>query len=174
MCYEWATNTLQFENDPTSPASGNTGYLIHPGRQPGSGISPMGGFVYAVPGNLPQDRQRAIWRVLEWLGSPEFGKCLLLNGSPAKFQHSVSADPEVPEQGPAMRAMAQMEQRNLLQTWPRPPIPFMASIMKIAGQEVHDVIFGDAEARGVLARIETRIDALLDLLKKTGATGADQ
>lgn len=172
MCYEWSTNTLQFENDPASPASGNTGYQIHPGRQAGGGVSPMGGFVYAIPRNLPPDRQRAIWRVLEWLVSPEIAKCLLLNGSPAKFQHSVSADPEVPQQGPAMQAMAAMEQLNLLQTWPRPPIPFMASIMKIVGQELHDVIWDGAQAAGVLGRAEQRIDQFFEVLKKTNTGGS--
>ncbi|SMD06632.1 extracellular solute-binding protein [Primorskyibacter flagellatus] len=169
MCYEWSTNTSQFEGDPASPASGNTGYLVHPGRQPGSGVSPMGGFVYAIPRNLPQDRQREIWRALEWLASPEVTKYLMLNGSPAKFLHSVSADPDVPEAAPAMRAMAAFERRNQLQTWPRPPIPFMASIMRIVGQEVHDAIWGTADAADVLSRAENRIRPLLDMLKEDHA-----
>jgi light-regulated signal transduction histidine kinase (bacteriophytochrome) len=50
-----------------------------------------------------------------------------------------------------------LEKRGQLQIWPRPPIPFMTSLMRIVGQEVHAAIWGDAPVEGVLARAENRL-----------------
>ncbi|WP_454858612.1 extracellular solute-binding protein [Rhizobium binxianense] len=165
MCYAWSTHTSQIENDPTSMARERTGYLLHPGRTRGSGVSTMGGFVLAIPSNIQPARRRSAWRALEWAVRPEVSKSLIQNGSPAKFMHSVAADPEVRDTLPAMEAMASMERRGQLQTWPRPPIPFMASIMRIIGQEIHDVIWSDAGKHGVLKRAENRIKPLFDSLR---------
>lgn len=160
MSYTWSTHTSQIENDPNSPACGRTGYLLHPGRSPGTGVSTMGGYVLAIPSNIASTRLRSAWRTMEWLVRPEVTKCLVQNGSPAKFMHSVSADPDVPDALPAMNAMAAMERRGQLQTWARPPIPFMASIMRTVGYEVHEVIWGGADCRSVLSRIEDRVQPL--------------
>ncbi|MCP4380885.1 MAG: extracellular solute-binding protein, partial [Hyphomicrobiales bacterium] len=143
MCYEWSSRTLDLEEDQQSPARGNTGYVPHPTTDGSPGIAPMGGWVLAIPSNIEPGRQRPAWRALQWLVSPEFTKCLIQNGSPAKFLHSVSADPEVADLIPVFTVMDSMEKRGQLQIWPRPPIPFMTSMMRIVGQEVHDVIWGD-------------------------------
>jgi multiple sugar transport system substrate-binding protein len=165
MCYAWSTHTSQIENDANSPARSCTGYLLHPGSSRGSGVSTMGGFVLAIPSNIAPERRRPAWRAVEWLVSPEVAKSLIQNGSPAKFMHSVAADPDVPNTLPAMEAMASMERRGQLQTWPRPPIPFMASIIRIIGQEIHDVIWGGAQSAEVLVRAENRILPLFDTLR---------
>ena len=166
MSYAWSTRASQIENDANSPARDRTGYLVHPGRRPGSGVSTMAGFVLAIPSNALPDRQHSAWRALEWLARPELTKRLIVNGSPAKFMHSVAADPEVTGALPPMAAMASMERRGHLQTWPRPPIPFMVSIMRILGQEIHDVIWGGAQRSDVLARAENRILPLFNSLRE--------
>ena len=166
MCYEWSSRTLHFEADLESPARGNTGYLPHPSRDGSPGISPMGGWVLAIPSNIAPERKRAAWRALQWLVSPEVTKCLIENGSPAKFLHSLSHDPEVEEITPAFKVMDSMERRGQLQIWPRPPIPYMTSIMRIVGQEIHDVIWGDAPAKDVLVRAENRLKPMFDTYRK--------
>ncbi|MCP4305717.1 MAG: hypothetical protein GY788_12730, partial [bacterium] len=65
---------------------------------------------------------------------------------------------------PVFTVMDSMEKRGQLQIWPRPPIPFMTSMMRIVGQEVHDVIWGDASAAGVLQRAENRLKPMFDSL----------
>ena len=166
MCYEWSNRTLHFEGDLGSPAQGNTGYMPHPSRDGTPGISPMGGWVLAIPANIAPERKRAAWRALQWLVSPEVTKCLIENGSPAKFLHSLSHDPEVEEITPAFKVMDALERRGQLQIWPRPPIPFMTSMMRIVGQEIHDVIWGDAPARDVLVRAENRLKPMFDTFSK--------
>ena len=160
MCYEWSTRTLNFEDDLESPARSNTGYLSHPSRTGGLGISPMGGWVLAIPSNVGTARKQPVWRALQWLTSPEFTKCLIQNGSPAKFRHSVSSDPEVSDMVPVFGTVDAMEKRGQLQIWPRPPVPFMTSMMRIVGQEVHDAIWGQAPAANVLHRAECRLESM--------------
>jgi multiple sugar transport system substrate-binding protein len=162
MCYEWSTRTLHFEGDLESPARGNTGYLPHPTLDGSAGIAPMGGWVLAIPANIAPGRKRAAWRALQWLVSPEVIKCLIKNGSPAKFLHSLSHDPEVEDITPAFKVMDTMERRGQLQIWPRPPVPFITSLMRIVGQEVHDVLWGDAPARDVLVRAENRLKPMFE------------
>lgn len=157
MSYEWSTRTLHFEEDPQSPARGKTGYLPHPATEVNRSISPMGGWVLAMPSNLAPERKRPVWRILQWLASPEVTKCMIQNGSPSKFLHSVSSDPEVADLVPAFGVMDSMEKRGQLQIWPRPPIPFITSLMRIVGQEVHEAIWGDADITGVLTRAENRL-----------------
>ena len=157
MCYEWSARTLHFEEDELSPARGKTGYLPHPSGDGRAGISPMGGWVLAIPSNIAAERRRPAWRVLQWLASPELTKCMIQNGSPSKFLHSVSSDPEVADLVPAFSVMDSMEKRGQLQIWPRPPIPFITSLMRIVGHEVHDAIWGDGDLKGVLARAENRL-----------------
>jgi multiple sugar transport system substrate-binding protein len=164
MGYEWSARTQAFEDDPESPARGRTGYLPHPSIDGQPGIAPMGGWVLAMPSNLAPERRRPVWRALQWLVSPEFTKCLIQSGSPAKFLHSVSSDPEVADLIPVFRVMDSMEKRGQLQIWPRPPIPFMTSMMRIVGYEIHDAIWGDASAKGVLTRAENRLKPMFDTL----------
>jgi len=166
MCYAWSTDTSQIEDDPNSPARDRTGYLLPPGHRRGSGVSTMGGFVLAIPSNVSADRRHSAWRALEWLLRPELTKRLIKNGSPAKFMHSVAADPEVPSALPAMEAVASLERSGQLQTWPRPLIPFIAAITRILGEEIHDVIWGGAERSDVLSRAESRILSLLNSLRE--------
>ncbi len=164
MCYEWSTRTMSFESDQESPARGATGYLPHPSHDNAARISPMGGWVLSIPSNIDPSRRRGAWRALQWLVSPEMSKCLIQNGSPAKFLHSVSADPEVAEMQPVFSIMDSMEKRGQLQIWPRPPIPFMTSMMRIVGEEIHDVIWGQSSQKTVLRRIEDRLSAKFETL----------
>jgi multiple sugar transport system substrate-binding protein len=91
-------------------------------------------------------------------------KCLIRNGSPARFLHSLSGDPEVPRASPAMDVVDNLQRRGSLQVWPRPPIPFITSLMRIVGQEVHAVIWDGAPAKDVLVRIENQLKPMFDSL----------
>lgn len=164
MAYEWSGRTTNFEEDPESAARGNTGYLPHPSFDGSPGISPMGGWLLGVPSNVPPSRKRGAWRALQWLATPEVTKCLIENGSPARFLHSLSADPEVRRPLPAEVVVDSMQRSGHVQVWPRPPIPYITSLMRIVGQEVHDVIWGDAVAKDVLVRAENRLKPMFDSL----------
>jgi len=164
MAYEWSGRTTDFEGDPESPASQNTGYLPHPSLSGDPGVTPMGGWLLSIPANIIPGRKHGVWRALQWLASPEITKCLIQNGSPARFLHSLSADPEIPRLSPALDAVDALQRRGLLQVWPRPPIPYMTSLMRIVGQEIHDVVWGQASPKNVLARAENRLKPMFDAL----------
>lgn len=164
MAYEWSGRTMDFEGNPDSPACGNTGYLPHPALNGDPGVSPMGGWLLGIPANISPGRKHGVWRALQWLASPEITKCLIQNGSPARFLHSLSADPEVPRLLPGLDMVDALQRRGLLQVWPRPPIPYITTLMRIVGQEVHDVIWGGASAKNVLARAENRLKPMFDTL----------
>lgn len=164
MAYEWSGRTMDFETDPESPARGNTGYLPHPSIRGENGFSPMGGWLLAIPANILPGRRRGAWRALQWLVSPEFTKCLIQHGSQARFLHSLSTDPELSRSSPALDAVDALQRSGRLQVWSRPPIPYITSMMRTVGEEIHGVIWGGSPAKDVLVRIENRLKPMFDTL----------
>ena len=162
MTYEWSSRTVQFEDDVHSPARGKTGYLPHPAGPQGRNISPMGGFLLAIPANLAPDRVAAAWRTICWLSTPEMVKHLILNGSPVSLRYSVSADPEVGKADPVVRHVDAMAKLGQLQLWPRPAIPQMAEMMRIVGETLHDALWGEAPISKVLKRTELALRPIFD------------
>lgn len=162
MSYEWSGRTIAFEGDMASPARGNTGYVPHPTQDGRPGIAPMGGWLLSVPANIDPDRKRGVLRALQWLATPEFTKCLIQNGSPARFLHSLAKDPEIPLPSRSQEVVDSLERLGQLHIWPRPPIPYITSLMRVVGHEIHDVIWGGACRNTVLARAENRLKPLFE------------
>ena len=71
---------------------------------------------------------------------------------------STSADPEVQAVSEMIRDVDQMEQRGILQVWPRPPIPEFADIVSILGDEIHFMLQGQISVSEALATSQSRID----------------
>jgi multiple sugar transport system substrate-binding protein len=164
MSYEWSGRTSVFEEDIASPARGNTGYAPHPTLDGNPGIAPMGGWLLGIPANIDPVRKRGALRALQWLATPEFTKCLIKNGSPARFLHSLDKDPDIPFPSPAQEVVASLERLGQVHLWPRPPVPYITTLMRVVGQEVHDVIWGSGCRANVLARAENRLKPLFESL----------
>ena len=161
MAYGYTLLAPYFELDETSPAYGQTGFLPHPAGTGASQIAPVGGYVLGIPANLAADRVPAAVEALCVFTSPEAQKLYVQNGSRTNPRYSVGSDPEVRRASPIFEAVDGMSWRDELQFWPRPPVPEIGGIIKICGEEFHDMLRGLQTPRETLQRAQNRADALM-------------
>ncbi len=161
MAYGYTLLAPYFEQDKTSPAYRQTGYLPHPAGPNARNIAPVGGFVLGIPANLAPDRIPAAVEALTTFTSPEAQKLYVQNGSRTNARYSVCADPEVRSISTIFEAMDEMSWRDELQFWPRPPVPEISGITQILGEEFHDMLRGITTPREALRTAQTRADALM-------------
>jgi len=150
-----------FELDSQSPAFGNTEYLPHPRGAGGSNIAPIGGYALAIPANVAPHRIDPIWTALTSLTSAQAVKLYIENGSLVSPRFSVSVDPEVRRVSPLISIVDDMARCNVVRMWPRPPVPEIADIIAIAGEEFHDMLLGSKTAEQALTNAQNRADALM-------------
>ncbi|MEW9922157.1 extracellular solute-binding protein [Marimonas sp. MJW-29] len=161
MAYGYTLLAPYFELDESSPAYRQTGYLPHPAG-PGAGqIAPVGGYVLGIPANLPEERVAAAVEALTVFTSPEAQKLFVQHGSRTNPRYSVGSDPEVRRASPIFEAVDAMSWHDELQFWPRPPIPEIGDIIRICGQEFHDMLRGITTPREALRTAQSRADALI-------------
>jgi multiple sugar transport system substrate-binding protein len=158
MAYGYTLLAPYFELDPGSPAYEKTGYLPHPAGPNGSPLAPVGGYVLCIPANLSKERQAAAAEALIAFTSPEAQKLYVQNGSRTSPRYSVDADPEVRRLSSIFEAVEAMSWRDELQFWPRPPVPQIAEIINICGQEFHDMLRGQSTPREALKRAQKRAE----------------
>ncbi len=161
MAYGYTLLAPYFEEDKTSPAYGQTGYLPHPSGPNARNIAPVGGFVLGIPANLAPDRIPAAVDALTTFTSPAAQKLYVQNGSRTNARYSVCADPEVRSISTIFEAMDEMSWRDELQFWPRPPVPEISDITQILGEEFHDMLRGITTPREALRAAQARADALM-------------
>ncbi|MFT5060160.1 MAG: multiple sugar transport system substrate-binding protein [bacterium] len=161
MAYGYTLLAPYFELDESSPAFGNTGYVPQPHGPKGAPIAPVGGYVFCIPTNLPEDRVPDAVEALIAFTSPEAQKLYVQNGSRTAPRYSVGADPEVRRLSPIFEAVDAMSWRDELQFWPRPPIPQISDIVQICGQEFHDMLRGVIRPKDALARAQARAEEAL-------------
>jgi multiple sugar transport system substrate-binding protein len=160
MAYGYTLLAPYFERDPASPAHGQTGFLPHPPRPGGQPVAPVGGYVLAIPANLAPERRDAAAAALSVFTSPEAQKLYVGNGSRTNPRYSVGADPDVRRVSPIFDAVDGMSWRDELQFWPRPPVPQITEIIRICGEEFHDMLRGLQSPRETLRKAQSRADAL--------------
>lgn len=158
MAYGYTLLAPYFELDGSSPAHGQTGYLPHPAGPSGQPVAPVGGYVLAIPANLPEERRAGAAEALIAFTSPEAQKLYVQNGSRTAPRYSVGADPEVRRLSTIFEAVDAMSWRDELQFWPRPPIPQISDIIRICGQEMHDMLRGITSPRDALRRAQERAE----------------
>ncbi len=158
MAYGYTLLAPYFELDPASPAARQTGYLPHPAGPGAAPLAPVGGYVLGIPANLAPERVKAAAEALIVFTSPEAQKLYVQNGSRTNPRYSVGADPEVRRASPIFEAVDAMSWRDELQFWPRPPIPEISDIIRICGEELHDMLRGLTSPRDALRRAQERAD----------------
>lgn len=161
MAYGYTLLAPYFELDETSPAYGQTGYLPHPAGPGARPVAPVGGYVMGIPANLAPERLSAALEALTVFTSPEAQKLYVQNGSRTNPRYSVGSDPEVRRISSIFEAVDAMSWRDELQFWPRPPVPEIGGIIKICGEEFHDMLRGIKSPREALRTAQRRADALI-------------
>lgn len=150
-----------FELNAESPAYGVTEFLPHPYGPGGKPIAPVGGYALAIPANVDPDRIGPIWTALQSFTSPETIKLYIENGSLVSPRFSVSMDPEIRRISPVISIVDGMARTGVLQSWPRPPVPEIAELIVIIGEEVHDMLQGALSVDQALRNAQNRADALM-------------
>lgn len=161
MCYGWSVRAAAFELDETSPAHQNVAFLAHPHGPGARTVSPIGGFSLAMPRGLSAPRQKAAWKVMEYLTRPEMLKWYVQHGNLTSPRFSTSADPEVQAKSSLIGQVDAMERRGELQIWPRPPIPEFSDILGVLGDEIHRMLQRELSVAEALGRAQDRVDALM-------------
>lgn len=161
--YFWTMRAARFEYDVQSVVKRRVEYLPQPAGPGGTRASPIGGFLFCIPSNLPEERVELAADAIAWMASREAMKAHVKNGFPIAPRFSVSADPEAAASSPIVRFVDQLAKKNLLHTWQRPNIPQYATIERILGEEVHDALSGVKSDRTALADASDRINRELQL-----------
>ncbi|MCB8877154.1 extracellular solute-binding protein [Acidisoma silvae] len=160
MTYCWSMRAARFEYDTRSKVGRKVEYLPHPAGPKGKVTAPIGGFVLAVPSNLPEERMRLAVDAIAWITSPDTVRDHLKSGLPVRPRFSVISDPEVMQSSPIVNFVERVARRDLLDSWQRPPIPEYVAMEAIIGEEIHDALIGRTADRAALASAQRRIDAL--------------
>ncbi|MDL2398883.1 extracellular solute-binding protein [Rhizobium mayense] len=156
--YFWTMRTARFEYDVQSVVKRRVEYLPQPSGPGGTRASPIGGFLFCIPTNLPEERVELAADAIAWMASREAMKAHVKNGFPVAPRFSVSADPEAAASSPIVRFVDQLAKKNLLHTWPRPNIPQYTMIEKILGAEIHNALTGDKPPRLALEDAAQQIE----------------
>jgi multiple sugar transport system substrate-binding protein len=160
MTYGWSIRAAQFELDETAAAHGKVAFAPHPAKPGLEPLSPVGGFILALPASLDKERANIAWKAMEYLTRPELMKLYVQNGNLTSPRFSTSADPEVQAISSMIRDIDQMEQKGTLKVWPRPPIPEFQDIVAILGHEIHFMLQGQITVAQALSSAQNRIDAV--------------
>ncbi len=161
MAYGYTLLAPYFELDPSSPANGQTGYLPHPPAPGKPSVAPVGGYALAIPRNIQPERLHAAREALSVFTSPEAQKLYIQNGSRTNPRYSVGSDPDVRRTSEIFEAVDSMSWRDELQFWPRPPIPQISEIIRICGEEFHDMLRGVSTPREAIRRAQERAEEAL-------------
>jgi len=161
MAYNYTLLAPLFELNKDSPAWGNTGYLPHPVGNHGRPITPIGGYALAIPANLAEERVESVWTALRHLTSANMSKLYILNGSLVTPRFSVSQDPEVSALSPLIEVVDDMARKDILQAWPRPPVPGITDVISIAGNEIFEVLDGRRSIKKALSMAQDRADRVM-------------
>jgi multiple sugar transport system substrate-binding protein len=161
MIYCWGSNASRLEYDAKSRVKRKVEYLVHPRGPGGIGISPVGGFLLAMPAELPLERARLAFDIISWMTSPSAMKEHVKNGVPIAPCFSVKADPEMAPTSPIVHMVETAIRHNRLSTWQRPPIKEYSQMESIIGDHVFAALTGDMTDQAALKNCQADIDRLM-------------
>jgi multiple sugar transport system substrate-binding protein len=161
MAYCWSMRAVRLEYEPRSRVKRRVRYLPQPAGPKGSNVTPLGGFVLAVPSNLPEPRVELAFEAIRWMTSCEAIQTHIKTGFPVVPRFSMSADPEIAEGLQIVSAINDLARRDLLQTWQRPPIPQYTRIEVVLGEVVHAYLRGEKPLLTTLNDAQSAIEKIL-------------
>ena len=161
LSYVWTMRAARFEYDIHSAVKRKVKYLPHAAGPGGTNLSPMGGFLLAVPGNLPEARARRAFEAIASMASPEAMRVHAKNGFPVVPRFSVAADPEVLAGSPLISIVDGLAKRNLLSTGQRPEVPQYTAIEGILGEVLHRALRRECSDGKALAEAQAAIERVM-------------
>ena len=161
MTYAWSMRAARFEYDIESVVKRKVAYLPQPKGTKGISANPIGGFLLAIPANVPDDRAELAFHGMSWMASPESMKKHVTNGFPLAPRFSVAADPEAVASSPMVRFVDTLAQKGMLCAWQRPPVGEYSQIEHILGHQIHRALRGEMSNMAALEAAQNDIDALM-------------
>ena len=172
LSYVWTMRAARFEFDLMSRVKGQVQYLPHPTLSGASRAAPIGGFLLAVPSNLPKARAALALQAIKWMTSPKAMRTQVRNGFPVAPRFSVSSDPEMSATSPIVGFVDRLARQGALTNAMRPLTPIYTRMEEMLGAAVHDALSGKCATEHALAVSQDRIQNLLDAQARAAA--ADQ
>ncbi|WP_416358099.1 extracellular solute-binding protein [Aureimonas phyllosphaerae] len=170
MAYCWTMRASRMEYDVQSTVKRRVEYLPQPSGPGGGRVSPIGGFLLAIPANLPEERVEIAAEAIAWMTSEDSMRAHVRNGFPVAPRFSTSADPEAAAGSPIVRFVDGLVKRNLLTTWQRPNIPCYTQIERVLGREIHAALSGGKSHAAALSDASAAIAEVL----RQPTVGADR
>ena len=161
LAYCWTVRAARFEYDINSAVKHKVAYLQQPRGPGGASNNPIGGFLLCIPSNLPEERVELAFEAIAWMTSPEAMKANVQNGFPLAPRFSVSADPEAAATSPIVSVVDKLAKKNLLKSWPRPPVPEYLAIEAVLGAEIHRALRREVSDRQALSNAQSAVDQLM-------------
>lgn len=161
MTYCWSMRAARLQSDPASKVRGRIRYLPQPAGPGGSHVSPLGGFLLAVPANLAEARIGAAFEAIRWMTSPEAMRTHVRTGFPVLPRFSMSGDPDMKAASPMVSVVNDLGRRGLLQTWQRPPIPQYRRIEAVLGNQIHAALTRQLSDSSALREAQRQIERIL-------------
>lgn len=161
MAYCWSMRAARFDSDVRSVVKRRTRFIPQPKSASGASNNPIGGFLLAIPSNVPDERAELAFEALSWMASPQAMKKNVTNGLPVAPRFSVAADPEVARMSPIVRFVEKLAQRGMLCTWQRPPIPEYRQIEAVLGNRIHAALSGELTVDEALLRAQAEVDQVM-------------
>lgn len=161
MSYGWSVRAAAFEANSDVLAHGKVAFLPHPSAPGRTPVSPIGGFLLAIPSNTTTAKQKSAWRIMEYLTRPELLKWYVQNGSITSPRYSTSADPEVRAVSPMIKTIDTLQRNGQIQSWPRPAIPAFSDILGILGDEIYFMLQGEHSISQALSNSQHRVDSMM-------------
>ncbi|MCW6509266.1 extracellular solute-binding protein [Lichenifustis flavocetrariae] len=171
MSYVWTMRAARFEYDIHSAVKRKVRYLPHPAGPGGTNLSPMGGFLLAVPANLPEHRARRAHEAIASMASPDAMRVHAKNGFPVVPRFSVAADPEAAAGSPLIGVVDSLVKRNLICTSQRPRVPQYAQIERVLGQVLHRALRRECSDAAALREAQDAVAALMTESRATAPAG---
>ncbi|MDR7009657.1 extracellular solute-binding protein [Paraburkholderia strydomiana] len=165
MAYVWSMRAARFEFDLASRVRGRVRYLPHPNVRGMRQKVPVGGFLLAIPSNLPADRAHLAAQAIEWMTSFGARVSHKQNGLPLVPEFSVGTDIEFDATSPIVSFVKGQARDNLLDTSTRPAVPVYHWIEEILGEEIHAALRGQVSDSAALERANSRIQTFLDRME---------
>jgi multiple sugar transport system substrate-binding protein len=156
--YCWSVRAARFENDIVSMVKRKVRYLQHPRGRHGVSHSPIGGFLLAIPANVPQERARLAYEAISWMTSPDAMRAQAHSGALVAPRFSVATDPSIAAPSPIVSVVDGLAKRNLLRSVARPSVPGYQAIEDVLGRVIHEALRGEISDRQALETAQEHID----------------